>query len=1139
MSDIDEEKNQHHAGYNYMTILRLKKIEDPEIAIDYVQILPLLAAKDTPLPKTKATLALLRSWTDLYTTVVNNINEFVKTSFSDDGIIPSKQDIIENIIAPLDPTGVNGYNEILSSILDDIYKESISIYAKPTIQKRVEEIAKEALPEEEKVQYKVQDEPEFPEADQLTQHVINRIRIVRRYLQTHPYAFVASEYIKKVRSMLQPKFKKEEEFNLYLYSLLEPFQKKSSLIKEELNNLKKDEILFDERIYSILQKENDQFNKEIISYYTTLLLVENDILVKLAPLNDVFIREEDDDQQESILNYVTRVRNELPEISPIVDSYLILLQYIGELKNTFIVEKDRLEGNGSGVSVAEKAIAKLNAELEEFMALPPEERQAKLDANEKRKKNREQKKKTERKEEIQEKLYTMYVRSQIAKVLENIKYNTHEEYKQLLELSHQDVEDEIEALSQEELDQVLEEFKAGLKPGELPSISEGKPEEVAKVKSEAEKERLYRKQQLIEQRGLALPRDQVNLPYYALLAYYDNNPLIVVEDPSLTILYSNFPNINTQFKNEFLSLSPQDRLRFIRRLDKYSNMEEKTQSFKTFNQVYNTGQSLQFYVFDFLHSFVIENKPGNGCDVLKTNLEDELVDIQSNLSRWIEVYGENVRDRLMLYLANKYKCEESDVRNTYVVKRKNKKREEQKEEEKKEEEKDDFSWKSIYERIGEIVNEGLEGQLEILEKLTTEYPSLVSIEIFKELIAKLMELVQQKEERVRRKQDLKLNVDPLIEKVIKERRLSPLDFLSVNEDDQEKDVLQRSLKSRLLSLRAFFDSEDNRTALFNIIEIIKRTKRLDIKDPQKSEAVIKKILEITQPGAIRDFLLNFISLYGSLASLPTFKQRLGLFEFAHLYQLPAQAQKEVSDRIASTYLTSLERTRPVTLINITNTSIISQIEYLYLTKSKNKIDEEYIQHLLNQLTFENPELKRREGEKWVQIAQELKRDLEENLRSRQKKDIVATIDRMKDILRAGRGEPQHLLRDPFKGSSLFRERRFARRDPIQKTLDNLPPMNPLMKQLLLSHLTRPWGNGERMDYWISSPTGVPKENWYPEHQRYAGVRIGFKNQYRVTTLFWNWFLQTFFEDQLCKTEALLNTFTPGSKSEIYTWYCDS
>jgi hypothetical protein len=87
-----------------------------------------------------------------------------------------------------------------------------------------------------------------------------------------------------------------------------------------------------------------------------------------------------------------------------------------------MVTKNQLEGNGSGIGVAEKAIAKLNSGLEEFMALSPEERQAKLDANEKRKKNREQKKKTERKEEKQEKLYTMYVRSQINKVLEIDKF---------------------------------------------------------------------------------------------------------------------------------------------------------------------------------------------------------------------------------------------------------------------------------------------------------------------------------------------------------------------------------------------------------------------------------------------------------------------------------------------------------------------------------------------------------------------------------------------------------------------------------------------------------------------------------------------------------------------------------------------
>jgi len=61
--------------------------------------------------------------------------------------------------------------------------------------------------------------------------------------------------------------------------------------------------------------------------------------------------------------------------------------------------------------------------------------------------------------------------------------------------------------------------------------------------------------------------EDLNIPYYCLLEFYRENPLIVIVDFNLEKLFKMFPDITYNFKDKFLKLSHKERLEFIDFID--------------------------------------------------------------------------------------------------------------------------------------------------------------------------------------------------------------------------------------------------------------------------------------------------------------------------------------------------------------------------------------------------------------------------------------------------------------------------------------------------------------------------------------------------------------------------------------------
>jgi hypothetical protein len=144
----------------------------------------------------------------------------------------------------------------------------------------------------------------------------------------------------------------------------------------------------------------------------------------------------------------------------------------------------------------------------------------------------------------------------------------------------------------------------------------------------------------------------------------------------------------------------------------------------------------------------------------------ELQFVQSDLKRFINLFGEQIETSLPEYLAKKYDCIIYD--------------------------------QTKINQIKEVIHRGLEGQLTLLNQIYKEYPTVVS----PSLLSTLFGLLQKKTNKV--------DNTPVSSQEESKTQLSAPQFLYDFIEDEYLPEEKQILKDRLLRLRDFFNLASNR-----------------------------------------------------------------------------------------------------------------------------------------------------------------------------------------------------------------------------------------------------------------------------------------------------------------------------------------
>lgn len=612
---------------------------------------------------------------------------------------------------------------------------------------------------------------------------------------------------------------------------------------------------------------------------------------------------------------------------------------------------------------------------------------------------------------------------------------------------------------------------------------------------------------------------------YALLASIDNNPYIVIQDPTMEILFSTiYLPLDSPFR-KIVELSPEQRLQFI----------QLVHSKQPFDHVIRTYQQRPLVsIIPLLVQFIEDNAPTPDercCSGLEQFFPQELQFVQSDLKKYIELYGENVRDRLIDDLKKKYNCELND---------------------------------SQKQQIQSVLDEGIKGQLFLLDQLFVHYPQIVSDEVYQQLINGLTKqytyqhLSNESSSRAESGDEdgVRDNNHPFAMQGVKmrleEAKISPLQFLHEFIEDEQLPAEKLEIKHRLQRLRDFFNHSENRTKVYHALDLVKK-RHIDISNRDKTQQYKKTIIDLfpDEEDPLRVFLLNFLDLYGSLDKLPQGKDHQTL-QLSRLRHLPLSIQQEAIKRASLFLLQASAKIEKGSYSSAKDVAILNHIEYLLYSPQRDAAIP-FIEERLSKMVLHTSLQEHKEE------IERLKEDFLRALRAKQLDKAKEYIQTFRTLLRA------KIMKDPFYSSCLFRQQRIKKRTLAERVASRLPPVSPMNKQLLLWYLLKPWMDSlshteyRNFEYFIALPTNVKKESTPPEVSRFFGTRLpprdlGFVYDtyvYRPTIDWWNYIISRYHTTSgKCKNTShmveeltieggtkqrfIIGIFSPGYAARVFT-----
>ena len=560
------------------------------------------------------------------------------------------------------------------------------------------------------------------------------------------------------------------------------------------------------------------------------------------------------------------------------------------------------------------------------------------------------------------------------------------------------------------------------------------------------------------------PSDQTDpLVYFVLLAIYDGNPAIPIDDPDLDKLFSMVYLSREDPFRSFVQLSPEQRLQFI-------DLVNQQQPFSQLTKMYHAKPLPNPALW--LEEFIDQNTPPKGCDHLYSNFEMELQFIQSDLKRFVNLFGEQIENELAGYLAKKYECTIYD--------------------------------QSKLNRIKEIVQLGLEGQLNILNQIYKEYPTIVSPSLLSNLFSLKMKSTSNSSV---------VNGSELEES---KTQLTSSQFLYDFIEDEYLPEEKQILKDRLLRLRDFFNLASNRNRVYKTIDLLKK-KHIDVTNEEKTRTYQKSIEEFLpdEEDPLRIFLLNYLQIFRSFDDL--LKLNAQEDPLTHLRNLPLETQKQSIQKSSFFLLQTALRLEETALQSLKDTQILNQIEFL-LYSPQRQLSAPHIEHLCDTLFVSLfKQAKAKLFPEFVKEIETLRNQLIQSVRSGQTSQAINILHTLRKI------KKKHIMQDPFHSTARLRNQRLQQRDLSKRVASRLPPMSEWKKEVMLWYILKPWMDSlshteyRNFEYFIAFADNKTKESLPIELQRLFGTRVpshdlGFTydtHLYRPTAEWWNYFLKTY------------------------------
>jgi hypothetical protein len=580
--------------------------------------------------------------------------------------------------------------------------------------------------------------------------------------------------------------------------------------------------------------------------------------------------------------------------------------------------------------------------------------------------------------------------------------------------------------------------------------------------------------------------NKVDLSYYAILASYSTNPKIVLEDPMLEQLCTMF---SISDFSTFINMYPEQRLQFI----------QLVYNITPFDQVIKDNISKEHSIPVLLKKYIEDNIEEKGCESLRTHFNTELQSIQSDLKHYIMLYGEDPKQSIIEKIELKYNCKLNEEQMI---------------------------------QIQIMLDQGLEGQLSILNQIYKHYPSVVKISVLENMIHILSE--KQTETNV---------MIPGVMLELEESNKNVLDMIPES---------KQHIKIKLLSLRDFFNNGDNRYKLYNTLELLKK-RHVDLSNRDMNHLYKETIIELypDPEDPLRLFLLNFIDLYGSLDKI-TFNKNNNILQLSHLRHLPSFIQQDIINNASLFLLGSSLRLEKNAYYNLRDRMILNCIEFLLYSQEK-KESVLYIEQQVNNLTLQTS------FEEYKKDIESLKSNFIKSVKEHRFNDAISMLCLFYKITSV------KILRDPLQSSTQFREQRINKKNLSDKILSRLPPLPTYEKEVMLWYIVKPWIEGinhteyRNFEYFISLPNNQTKESMSPSISKLLGSKLsssdlGFTedvNIYRPTLAWWSYIIDKYHSKDPANIDVnkmieeltlngednqqfVMGIFSPGFAARIFT-----